>query len=166
MTNTSPPKGINDDIKHVGCEASESASKGLTLYVDNVDPPMLVVRSHSGCLRPPFRPSIASAAERAEVYAALLPLIPSGEIAPAFDRSFPLEEAPEALRQLIKDRPFGKVALTVGALPEMRLMSGRWPSCKALGGAVMSASVEHEVLARPGARHAVSVMVRSDQKEK
>ena len=71
-------------------------------------------------LRAHFRPSIASAAERAEAYAALLLLIPGGEIAPAFDRSFPLKEAPEAWRHLIEDRPFGKVTLTVGALPDLR----------------------------------------------
>jgi NADPH2:quinone reductase len=57
----------------------------------------------------------ASAAEQAEAYAAVLPLIAGGEITPAHDRSFPLEQAPEALRHLIEDRPFGKVTLTVGA---------------------------------------------------
>ena len=36
-----------------------------------------------------------------------------GQIAPAQDRSFPLDQAPEALRQLIEDRPFCKVTLTV-----------------------------------------------------
>jgi NADPH:quinone reductase-like Zn-dependent oxidoreductase len=59
----------------------------------------------------------ASAEEQAEAYAAVLPLIARGEIAPARDRSFPLEQAPEALRHLIEDRPFGKVTLTVGAYP-------------------------------------------------
>jgi NADPH:quinone reductase len=63
----------------------------------------------------------ASAEEQEEAYAAFLPLIVSGEIAPAHDRSFPLEQAPEALRHLIEDRPFGKVTLTVGAYP----ISGR-----------------------------------------
>jgi NADPH:quinone reductase-like Zn-dependent oxidoreductase len=57
----------------------------------------------------------ASAAQQAEAYAAVLPLIASGEIAPAHDRSFPLEQAPEALRHLIEDRPFGKVTLSVNA---------------------------------------------------
>jgi NADPH:quinone reductase-like Zn-dependent oxidoreductase len=63
----------------------------------------------------------ASAEQQAEAYAAFLPLIASGEIAPAHDRSFPLEQAPEALRHLIEDRPFGKVTLTVDAYP----ISGR-----------------------------------------
>src|ERR1700686_3270821 len=53
----------------------------------------------------------ASAEEQAAAYAAVLPLIASGEITPAHDRSFPLEQAPEALRHLIEDRPFGKVTL-------------------------------------------------------
>lgn len=59
----------------------------------------------------------ASAEEQAAAYAAVLPLIASGQIAPAHDRSFPLEQAPEALRHLIEDRPFGTVTLTVGPLP-------------------------------------------------
>jgi NADPH2:quinone reductase len=58
----------------------------------------------------------ASADEQAEAYAAVLPLIASGQITPAHGRSFPLEQAPEALRHLIEDRPFGKVTLTVAAL--------------------------------------------------
>jgi NADPH2:quinone reductase len=57
----------------------------------------------------------ASAEEQAAAYAVVLPLIASGEIVPAHDRSFPLERAPEALRHLIEDRPFGTVTLTVGA---------------------------------------------------
>jgi NADPH2:quinone reductase len=57
----------------------------------------------------------ATAEEQAESYAAMLPMIASGEIMPAHDRSFPLEQAPEALRHLIEDRPFGKVTLTLGA---------------------------------------------------
>lgn len=61
---------------------------------------------------------IASAEEQAEAYAALLPLIANGEITPAVDRAFPLEDAAEALRHLIEDRPFGKVTLTVGALSD------------------------------------------------
>jgi hypothetical protein len=36
--------------------------------------------------------------EQAEAYAKVLPLIASGKIAPAQDRSFPLDQAPEALR--------------------------------------------------------------------
>ncbi len=58
----------------------------------------------------------ASAGEQAEAYATVLPLIASGQITPARDRSFPLGQAPEALRHLIEDRPFGKVTLAVDAL--------------------------------------------------
>jgi NADPH:quinone reductase-like Zn-dependent oxidoreductase len=57
----------------------------------------------------------ASAEEQAAAYAAVLPLIASAAIVPAHDRSFPLERAPEALRHLIGDRPFGKVTLSVAA---------------------------------------------------
>ena len=42
--------------------------------------PKLIVCSRGGSLRPHFRPSIASAAELAEAYAVLLPLIAGGEI--------------------------------------------------------------------------------------
>jgi NADPH:quinone reductase len=59
----------------------------------------------------------ASAEEQATAYATVLPLIAGGQIVPAHDRSFPLAQAPEALRYLIEDRPFGTVTLTVGALP-------------------------------------------------
>jgi NADPH:quinone reductase-like Zn-dependent oxidoreductase len=62
----------------------------------------------------------ASTEEQAEAYAAVLPLIASGQITPAHDRSFPLEQAPEALRHLVEDRPFGKVTLTVGAYSRPR----------------------------------------------
>jgi NADPH:quinone reductase len=58
----------------------------------------------------------ASAADQAEAYATVLPLIADGQITPARDRSFPLEQGPEALRHLIEDRSFGKVTLMVGAL--------------------------------------------------
>jgi NADPH2:quinone reductase len=53
----------------------------------------------------------ATPEQQAEAYATILPLIAAGEIAPAHERSFPLEQAPEALRHLIEDRPFGKVTL-------------------------------------------------------
>src|SRR6185312_14918309 len=53
---------------------------------------------------------------QAEAYGATLPLIAGGQITAARDRSFPLQQAPEALRHLVEDRPFGKVTLTVGEL--------------------------------------------------
>jgi len=89
---------------------------------------------------------------------------PAARLCPALDRSFPLEEVPEALRHLIEDRSFGKVTLTVAHYPasgphECPLVL----PADAFGDALMSASasVEHQVLAQPGARHAVSAMVRS-----
>ena len=62
----------------------------------------------------------ASPEEQAEAYAAVLPLIAGGEITPAHDRAFPLEQAPEALRHLVEDRPFGKVTVAVGAYSSRR----------------------------------------------
>jgi NADPH2:quinone reductase len=53
----------------------------------------------------------ATPEQQTEAYATILPLIASGEIAPAHERTFPLEQAPEALRHLIEDRPYGKVTL-------------------------------------------------------
>jgi len=73
----------------------------------------------------------ASGEEQAEAYGAVLPLIVSGEITPAHDRSFPLEQAPEALRHLIEDRPFGKVTLQVDSYPFRR---GAGPACRAAEG--------------------------------
>jgi NADPH:quinone reductase len=53
----------------------------------------------------------------AEAYTAawgtVLPLLANGTVKPAIDRSYPLEEAAEATRHLIEDRPFGKVVLTI-----------------------------------------------------
>lgn len=37
----------------------------------------------------------------------------AGQIKPLFDRSFPFEQAPEALRYMSQERPFGAVALTI-----------------------------------------------------
>jgi NADPH:quinone reductase-like Zn-dependent oxidoreductase len=41
----------------------------------------------------------------------LAPIHPSGSVKPIVERVYPLGEADEALRHLIEDRPFGKVAL-------------------------------------------------------
>ena len=84
----------------------------------------------------------ASAEEQATAYATVLPLIAGGQIAPAHDRSFPLAQAPEALRHLIEDRPFGTVTLTVGALPS-RLSVLRPPPRRLLRSAVQSAGPAH-----------------------
>lgn len=49
----------------------------------------------------------------AEAWGVLLPLLASGKVKPLLDdRTYPLEEAAEATRHLIEDRPYGKVVLT------------------------------------------------------
>jgi NADPH:quinone reductase-like Zn-dependent oxidoreductase len=55
----------------------------------------------------------ASEADQAAVYEQVLPLVSEGRIVPAQDRSYPLDQARDALRRLIAERPFGKVALEV-----------------------------------------------------
>jgi NADPH2:quinone reductase len=49
----------------------------------------------------------------AEAWGTVLPLLADGTVKPAVARTFPLEEAAEATRHLIEDRPFGKVVLTI-----------------------------------------------------
>ena len=56
-----------------------------------------------------FQPPEAYAA----AWATVLPLLADGTVKPAIDRTFRLEEAAEATRHLIEDRPFGKVVLTI-----------------------------------------------------
>src|SRR6202453_910400 len=48
-----------------------------------------------------------------DAWDAIVPLLQSGEIKPMVAKTFPLDEALGALRQLIEGRPFGKVVLTV-----------------------------------------------------
>ena len=48
-----------------------------------------------------------------DAWNSIVPLLKSGEIKPTVAKTFPLDEAPGALRQLIEGRPFGKVVLTV-----------------------------------------------------
>jgi NADPH2:quinone reductase len=57
----------------------------------------------------------STAEQQADAYQTLLPMIADGRILPARDRAYPLDDAGEALRHLIEDRPFGKVTLAVGA---------------------------------------------------
>jgi NADPH2:quinone reductase len=46
-----------------------------------------------------------------QAYAHTAALMKEKKITPLLDRSYPIEEAPEALRHLVQDRPFGVVAL-------------------------------------------------------
>ena len=48
-----------------------------------------------------------------EAYELITKLLAEGRIQPLVSRTFPLEEAAEAQRYLVEDRPFGKVVLTV-----------------------------------------------------
>ena len=49
--------------------------------------------------------------QQSEAYETIMPLIARGDIKPAHERTFPLDQAPEAMRHLIEDRPYGKVTL-------------------------------------------------------
>jgi len=52
-----------------------------------------------------------SHAIKAPAWAAILPLLTSGSVKPIVQRAYKLDEAAEALRHLIEDRPFGRVVL-------------------------------------------------------
>ncbi len=52
-----------------------------------------------------------SHAIKAAAWAAILPLLTSGRVKPVAERAYKLDEAAEALRHLIEDRPFGRVVL-------------------------------------------------------
>jgi len=52
-----------------------------------------------------------SHAIKAAAWAAILPLLASGTVRPLLERAYKLDEAAEALRHLIEDRPFGRVVL-------------------------------------------------------
>jgi NADPH:quinone reductase len=46
-------------------------------------------------------------------WSVILPLLQSGAVKPMVAKTFPLAEAPDALRYLIEGRPFGRVVLTI-----------------------------------------------------
>ena len=52
-----------------------------------------------------------SHAIKAAAWATILPLLSSGRVKPIVERTYKLDEAAEALRHLIEDRPFGRVVL-------------------------------------------------------
>jgi NADPH:quinone reductase len=52
-----------------------------------------------------------SHAIKATAWATILPLLSSGRVNPIVERTYMLDEAAEALRHLIEDRPFGRVVL-------------------------------------------------------
>ncbi len=49
----------------------------------------------------------------AEAWNVIVSLLKSGAIRPIVAKKFRLADAPEALRYLIEDRPFGRVILTI-----------------------------------------------------
>jgi NADPH2:quinone reductase len=58
-----------------------------------------------------FSPFAQSHAVKATAWATILPLLTSGSVKPIVERAYTLDEAAEALRHLIEDRPFGRVVL-------------------------------------------------------
>ena len=52
-----------------------------------------------------------SRAIKAAAWATILPLLTSGRVKPVVERAYKLDEAAEALRHLIENRPFGRVVL-------------------------------------------------------
>jgi NADPH2:quinone reductase len=49
----------------------------------------------------------------AEASSKIVPLLASQQVKPVLERAYPLKEAPEAIRHLIEDRPFGRVVLSL-----------------------------------------------------
>ncbi len=58
-----------------------------------------------------FALAAQSHAIKAAAWATILPLLTSGRVKPIVERAYKLDEAAEALRHLIEDRPFGRVVL-------------------------------------------------------
>jgi NADPH2:quinone reductase len=54
---------------------------------------------------------VQSPAVKAAAWASILSLLSSRKVAPIVERAYKLDEAAEALRHLIEDRPFGRVVL-------------------------------------------------------
>jgi NADPH:quinone reductase-like Zn-dependent oxidoreductase len=63
----------------------------------------------------PQRLTMLASKELGEDFDVLRELIEAGDVAPAIDRTFPLIEAPDAIRYVADGRARGKVALTVAA---------------------------------------------------
>lgn len=52
-----------------------------------------------------------SPADWAKAWGAIVPLLASGQIVPVVAKTYTLEDAPEAIRYLVEERPFGRVIL-------------------------------------------------------
>jgi NADPH:quinone reductase-like Zn-dependent oxidoreductase len=73
-------------------------------------------RQLRGMLMSPFvgqRLTLLPSKERATDYERLTTLIEGGQVTPIMDRTYPLEDAPEAMRLLETGQVRGKVAITV-----------------------------------------------------
>jgi NADPH:quinone reductase-like Zn-dependent oxidoreductase len=93
--------------------------RGTLVFVGGEDAGNLtgMGRQLRGAMASPFLrqrlvPLIAK--ERARDYERLTDLIEAGKVVPSLDRSYPLDEAPEAMRQLERGEVRGKIAITVG----------------------------------------------------
>ncbi len=74
-------------------------------------------RQVRGVLVSPFlkqRLVLLAAKERASDYERLTDLIETGQVTPCLDRTYPLDEVPQAMRQLETGQVRGKVAVTTG----------------------------------------------------
>ena len=73
-------------------------------------------RQLRGALLSPFlrqRLVMLLSKERAADYERLTALIEAGKLAPSLDRTYPLDEAPDAMRLLEEGQVRGKIAITV-----------------------------------------------------
>ena len=94
------------------------APRGTVVFVGGEDSGALtgMGRQLRGALLSLFvrqRLALLMAKERAGDYERLAELIEAGKVVPSLDRSFPLDEAPAAMRLLEEGRVRGKVAITV-----------------------------------------------------
>ena len=82
-----------------------SASRKATIDVTNLIVPQAGIRGLNMFAQPKTAVS--------DAWKVIIGLLKSGAIKPIVAKTFPLAEAPEALRYLIEDRPFGRVVLTI-----------------------------------------------------
>jgi NADPH:quinone reductase len=82
-----------------------SASREATIDVTNLIWRRASIKSFSLFVQPQ--------ADFTDAWNAIVSLLKSGGLKPMVAKTFPLDEAPDALRYLIEGRPFGKVVLTV-----------------------------------------------------
>src|SRR6202035_2694045 len=82
-----------------------SASRKTTIDVTNLIVPQASIRSLNMFAQPQ--------AAIADAWNVIVSLLKSGAIKPIVAKTFPLAEAPDALRYLVEGRPFGRVVLTI-----------------------------------------------------